>query len=77
MFRVYMHALRFTRMQSKVLKLQTTQHTREDRTVLQVPTHTRTGTQPLLFKPTHSKTLLGRTPKPLRPPVAPTRNKRV
>ena len=77
MFRFYMHALRFTRLQSQVHRLQKTQPTRTDRPVLPIPTHLRSGTQPLIFKPPHSKTLLGRPPEPLHPPVAHTRDERI
>lgn len=77
MFRIYLHALRFTRLQSQVHRLQKTDHTPTDKPVLPNPTHMLSGTQPLVFKPPHSETLLGRPPEPICPPVAHTRDKRV
>ena len=77
MFRIYMHALRFTRLQTQITKLQTTQHKPTDRPVLPIPTHTRSGTKPLVFKPSHSKTLFPRAPKTLPTSMVTTRKYRI
>lgn len=77
MFRLSVLALRFARLQSKVSKLSKTDHTPKNRTVLPLPTHLRTSTQPLLFQPPRTKTLLPRASGTLRPAVVRPRDKGV
>lgn len=77
MFRIYMHALRFTRLQTQITKLQTTHHKPTDRPVLPLPTHSRSRTQPLVFKPSHSTTLFAGTPKTLPASLVSTRKYRI
>lgn len=77
MFRIYMHALRFTHIQRKTkCILQTTHHKPTDRPVLPLPTHSRSRSQPLVFKPPHTTTLFPRAPKTLHSTVDDTRKHR-
>ena len=73
MFRFHMHALRFTRLQTKITNLQKSHPTRTDRHVLQIPSHFRPRTQPLVFKPSHSTTLFACTPKTIPAPLVSAR----
>lgn len=78
MFRIYMHALRFTRLQRKTkCVLQTTHQSRADRRVFQIPLHKHKNTQPCLFQPSHTETLCHRAPKTLPFTVVSTKNDRV
>ena len=77
MFRFYVHALRFTHLQTKVSKLSKTNHTPKDKPVLPLPTHMRTSTKSLILQPPRTKTLLPRASNSVRPPVDHTRDKRV
>lgn len=77
MFRIYMHALRLTRLQTKIGKLQTPQKTPTDRPVLPTPTHRLDVPTPHLLEPPYSATVFHRTPKTLPPAVDDTRKHRV
>lgn len=77
MFRFYVHALRFTHLQTKISNLSKTNHTPKDKRVLPLPTHVRASAHPILFQPPRTKTLRPRAPDTERPPVARPRDKGV
>ena len=77
MFRFYVHALRFTHLQTKISNLSKTNHTPKDKRVLPLPTHMRASAHPRVFQPSCAKTLLPRTTDAVRPAVDHTRDKGV
>ena len=77
MFRLYMHALRFTRLQRQTNRLPKANHAPKNSRVLLLPTHPRTSTAPLVFQPPHTTPLRTSTPQPVRAAVDPTRKQRV
>lgn len=78
MFRIYMHALRFARIQRKTkCVLPSTHQPQKDRRMFPISIHDHKNTQPRVFKPPHTETLCHRSPKTLPSTMDPTRNDRV